>query len=425
MNDRRAIPMAALQRADKLLGAVCCALLQPLRWVRARGGPRPDSRKVLSMKFWGIGSLQMLTPAARSLRSRHPGAELVFLTLASNRQCAEGLDVFDRVLTLDVSGGGWWRVFGRILTLVRTLRRERFDAVYDFEFFTRFSAVIGFLTGAPRRHGFASTRVWRGGLHTHEVPFNRYWHVARNFRVLAGVDDGLNVTAQDVVPHRVTEQDELRVGELLAAEGLAPGTPYAVLNPNAGTLSLERRWPAAMFADLASRLLREDDLAVVLIGSGAEREYTEGVRLLAEATPGERLANLAGSVTTGGLAALLRDAAVVVSNDSGPMHLSAALGAPTVGLFGPETPVMYGPLGLRALALYRPPPCSPCINVHDNKVASCIYGRPECLVNLPVDEVHEALRALRRGDVFELGGPSPATAQAGRTSPDDRPSEAH
>jgi len=412
--------MAALQRADKFLGAICCALLQPLRWLRAGRRRAPTGaahRRVLCMKFWGIGSLQMLTPAARSLRSSHPGAELVFLTLASNRQCAEGLGVFDRVLTLEVSGGGWLRVFGRILGLIRNLRRERFDAVYDFEFFTRFSAVVGFLTGAPARHGFASTLVWRGGLHTRAVPFNRYWHVARNFRVLAGVEDGLNVTARDLVPHQVTELDELRVEGLLSAAGIAPGTEYAVLNPNAGTLSLERRWPAQMFADLAGRVLREDGLAVILIGSGSEHEYTEGVLQLIDAPAPVRAANLAGAMTTGELAATLRGAAVVLSNDSGPMHLAAALGAPTVGLFGPETPVMYGPIGLRALALYRPPACSPCINVHDNKVASCIYGRPECLVNLPVDEVLEALRALRRGEVFELPG------EAAPTATDDRSAE--
>jgi len=405
MNDRHAIPMAALQRADKLLGAVACAALQPWRWIRFRRGRRATSRRVLCMKFWGLGSLQMLTPAARSLRLRHPGAELVFMTLSSNRECALGLGVFDRVLTLDVSRGGWLTVFGRIAALLRALRRERFDTVYDFEFFTRFSAVVGFLTGARELHGFASTRVWRGGLHTHVAPFNRYWHVARNFRVLAGADDGLNVTARDLTPHRVTELDEARAESLLAEQGIAADAPYAVLNPNAGALSLERRWPPPMFAELARRLLRRDGLAVVLIGSGAEREYTEGVRELVERLPDERVANLAGRLGTGGLAAVLRRAAAVVSNDSGPMHLAAALGAPTVGLFGPETPVMYGPLGLRALALYRPPPCSPCINVHDNKVAGCIYGRPECLVNIPVDEVHDAVRSLLRGDPLETVSP--------------------
>jgi heptosyltransferase-2 len=75
------------------------------------------------------------------------------------------------------------------------------------------------------------------------------------------------------------------------------------------------------------------------------------------------------------------------------MHLGAALGTPTVALFGPETPVMYGPIGRRSIALWRPPPCSPCINVHDNKVLNCVRGVPECLTNIPVGLVLDETRA--------------------------------
>ena len=80
------------------------------------------------------------------------------------------------------------------------------------------------------------------------------------------------------------------------------------------------------------------------------------------------------------------------------MHLGAALGTPTIGLFGPETPIMYRPIGRRATYLYDPPPCSPCINVHDNKFAVCWRGRPECLMNLSVERVVARVREeLERG----------------------------
>jgi ADP-heptose:LPS heptosyltransferase len=411
------IPMQALQRADALLGSVACLALQPLRWCRSRRPPAIDVRAVLAIKFWGVGSLQLLTPAAAALRRRRPGAELVLLTLAANRECAGRLGVFDRVLSLDVAGAGWLELFRRIAALVLELRRERFDEVYDFEFFTRFSAVVSVLTGARRLAGFASTRVWRGGFHDERVPFNRYWHVARNFRVLAGGEDGRNVTAADLSPVRFDERDERDLEALLARRACDPSRPLAVLNPNAGTLSLERRWPPARFGALARRLAREDGLTVVLIGAAGEREHTEGAARAAgiasapgAPASGAELLNLAGELSIGMLAALLARAAVVVTNDSGPMHLAAALGAPTVGLFGPETPVMYAPLGLEARALYRPPPCSPCINVHDNKVSSCIFGEPQCLVNIEVDEVLAAARAARRGTELELL-PHPAPRQ--------------
>jgi lipopolysaccharide heptosyltransferase II len=224
------------------------------------------------------------------------------------------------------------------------------------------------------------------------VPFNRYWHVARNFRVLAGDDEPAPVTAADVDALRFDAADEARAEFLLGAGGLRAGLPYAVLDPNAGSLSLERRWPVTRFAELASRLVREDGLGVALIGSRGERDYTEQVRTLADPADQDAIVNLAGDLDARSLAALLARATVVVSNDSGPMHLAAALGAPTVGLFGPETPVMYAPLGERVRALYRPTPCSPCINVHDNKFSSCVFGHPRCLVHIEVDEVLAAAR---------------------------------
>jgi lipopolysaccharide heptosyltransferase II len=391
------IEIQTLQRADRALGLAACALLQPLRCLREREPARP-ARRVLAVKFWGIGSVQLLTPAVAALRARHPRAEIALLTLASNRDFAERLAVFDRVVTVDVERCGWTALARRVARLVRALRSERFDEVYDFEFFTRFSALVALATGAPRRHGFASTRVWRGAFHTDVVPFNRYYHLARNFRLLAGGENGVAVGAADVASLPFDEHDEARAVAALARSGVDAETPLAVLNPNAGALSLERRWPAPRFAELARRLIDERGWSVALVGTAGEREYAAEIaaRVASRARAG-RCANLAGELGIADLAALLARAQVFVTNDSGPMHVAAALGTPTLGLFGPETPVMYAPLGRRARALYRPPPCSPCINVHRNKLARCVHGEALCLTSISVDEVFAAALELARG----------------------------
>jgi ADP-heptose:LPS heptosyltransferase len=390
------IPMHRLQRADKLLGALACVALQPLRLLRRR--PRAVER-VLVIKFWGIGSLQLLTPAVSCLRRRHPGARIELLTLAPNAAFAEGLDLFDRVTTLDVEQTGWPRLMARITRLVLELRGRRHDVVYDFEFFTRFSSVVSLLTGAPRSAGFVAPTVWRGGFHNERVPFNRYWHVARNFRCLAGGENGEPVRAGDLSPFQVRPEHEAELSRLLPNQD---GRALIVLNPNAGTLSLERRWPRERFAALDACLVRGDDARIVLIGSDSEREWSAGVAALTTNLPEGGLIDATGRLSVGGLHALLARADAFVGNDSGPMHLAAALGTPTMGLFGPETPQMYAPLGARALWLYEPPPCSPCINVHDNKVSSCVLGRPECLINLEVGRVHAAVRELLRGGDLRL-----------------------
>jgi ADP-heptose:LPS heptosyltransferase len=381
------LSMQRLQAADRALGRVACVALQPLRWWRALGRRRPAVERVLLIKFWGIGSIELLTPAVRTLRRRHPGAELVLLTLSQNRAFAEGLGLFDLVLPLDVATPSWRAMAARILGLVRALRGRRFDLVYDFEFFTRFSAVISMLSGAPRTRGFASPATWRGGFHHETVPFNRYWHVARNFRCLAGGESGLDVEPEDVIAYRVSAEHRVEAAAALFAAGVTGVGPLVVLNPNAGALSLERRWPRDRFAELARKLVLEDGARVALIGAGSETEWTAEVVALSGELPAGRLADLSGRLSIGGLHALLESAEVFVSNDSGPMHLGAALGTPTIGLFGPETPVMYHPLGHHATVLYDPPACSPCINVHDNKFAVCWRGRPECLMNLSVELV--------------------------------------
>lgn len=385
----RSIPMQRLQAVDRFLGRVVCLALQPWRWLRGLRPRREPARveRVLLIKFWGIGSLQLLTPAVRTLRRRHRGAELVLLTLSDNEPFVRGLGVFDGVVGLDIRSNSWFGIAGRILGLVHRLRRERFDRIYDFEFFTRFSAVVSFVTGAPCTVGFGSTSAWRGQLHTEDVPFNRYWHVARNFRALAGGENGGEVAAEEVDPFVPTAEDRAGLAAKLARGGLELGEPYVVLNPNAGSLSLERRWPQASFAEVAQRVNDGTRATTILIGSASEREYTAGVRTAMREEGAPRLLDMSGELTIGELCTLLAGAQAVVSNDSGPMHLSAALGAPTLGLFGPETPMMYEPIGPQARVLWKPPVCSPCINVHQGKVASCIHTRPECMVNITPDEV--------------------------------------
>jgi lipopolysaccharide heptosyltransferase II len=418
--------MKRLQVADHVLGVVLCVLLQPLRWLRAlRRGPVPAARNVLLIKFWGIGSLQLLTPAIRALRLRHPEARLTLLTLAANAEFVRGLDVVDDVITLDVRSGsgpvGWLRLHARILRLVSRLRRGRFDRVYDFEFFTRFSAVLSLAVGADETSGFDSPHVNRGGFHRRTVPFNRYWHVARNFRALAGGENGHEVEPDDLVPYAPSAADHGGLRAKLAAAGLPAGRPFVVLNPNAGELSLERRWPASSFAELARAIANDDGVPVVLVGAPAEAEYVHSIAARVGEVRHGHLLDLAGSLSVGELCAALADARTVVTNDSGPMHLAAALGTPTIGLFGPETPVMYGPLGERASALWRPPVCSPCINVHENKVLNCVRGFPECLVNLSVQVVLDETRAWMldaelvpaarrgaRGGLHVLAGGQPA-----------------
>jgi len=391
-----ALSLDLMHRVDRYLGRIVVTLLQPLNLRRYLASP-PDirgisPRRVLLVKFWGIGSIALAGPTVSSLRHRYPGAEIHFLTLAANARFLRFVPAVDQVIALDIKGGAI-RIVARILRLLWRLRRQRFDLVVDIEFFTRFSAIVSFITGAPVRVGFHAWEVFRGNLHNIEVPFNRYWHVTENFFNLgraAGVDTDRPADFRLVTG--VAEDRE--VEEVLAAAGIEAADRVVLFNPNAGDLALERRWPPESFAALARELAGDPGVRPLFIGASEERDYVE--RIVKDAGP--RAVSLAGRLTIGGLLGLFDRAEALITNDSGPLQLALTQGLPTLSFFGPETPILYGPQDGKHRILYRHLACSPCINVHSQKRVRCIYGHSVCLESITVDRAAAEARALLRGE---------------------------
>jgi len=356
------------------------------------------------VKLWGMGSIVLASPVLRELRARYPEARIDFLTLRENEAVLRFYAEVDRVHALDL-GRGIPRFLASTLALLRALRRERFDLLLDLEFFTRFSASVSFLAGARRSHGFSAKGSWRGRLHDVEAPFNAYHHVALNFLSL--------LRSQPTEPLPVSEED-FRAGESLpvlrAPEGAWASClatlradpawrderPLVVVNPNAGDMALERRWPAERVTDMIAELAEGESLNVVLVGAPAERDYVQS--LANDGRLAGRVVCAAGRTSLEELVALLAHADVVVTNDSGPLHLACAAGASTVALFGPETPVLYGPLrarrGQRHAVHYRGLACSPCMFVHDNKVLSCWFAQARCMTDIAPRDVVASAREL-------------------------------
>jgi len=402
---------------DRYVGSILCALLLVAKRVfagRRRSPSDAEVRKVLLLKMWGMGSIVLASPLLEAVRARHPGARIDFLSLAENRSIVEMYSGIDRAIAIDLRRG----VLSFLVSTLRTIwaiRRERYDLLLDLEFFTRFSAIFSFLAGPRRSQGFSAKGKWRGKLHDVEVPFNAYNHVALNFLdLLRGapmdpVDPAAVSGPHSLPPLRPPAAAWERCRELLAQEPhWREGEPIAVVNPNAGDMALERRWPGEQVAELLRSLAGRDALNVVMIGSPGERGYVESV--VRAAGNGVKVVNLAGRIDVAQLVALLAHAAVVVTNDSGPLHIAAAAGAATIALFGPETPVLYGPLrsraGQRHVVHYRKLACSPCMFVHDNKVLSCWFAQAQCMTGIQPAEVLASVDAL----LAEAKGGGPARA---------------
>ena len=389
-----------MRALDARLGLALCRVLTLARRLlpeRVSSG-RPE--RVLLIKFWGMGSLVCATPLALALRERHPGMRLDLLTFDFQKQTATFLGFADRIITLSPQSlAGFLR---STLSVVSEIRRTRYSAVIDLEFFSKFTAILAYLSGAPMRIGFQFRPIDRGNLFTHAVPFNDRLHVTRIFRSL-GAPLGVSDAPAAYPRLEPGPEDVAAVRSLLGAAATPPA--YVVLNANVSEQSAHlRRWPLDRYAELAVQLAREDGCGIVLVGGPADREYVADLARRIGPLPG--LADLSGRLTVPQLAAVLRGAAAVVTSDTGPMHLAVAVGAPVIAFFGTETPTLFGPIGERHAVIRRDLACSPCLTVYNEKIFHCPYGNA-CMQTIETSEVLNAVRArLRDAAAPALGRPA-------------------
>ncbi|MCK7580898.1 MAG: glycosyltransferase family 9 protein [Chromatiales bacterium] len=152
-----------------------------------------------------------------------------------------------------------------------------------------------------------------------------------------------------------------------------PATPFIAVNPNASTMALARRWPEENFVTLLDRL-EQAGLPAGRADRSARRGHAASNGCAWARVGPTGIANLAGRLSLAELIPVLRRAALLVTNDSGPLHLAGAPGVPTVSFFGPETPALFGPRGPRDIVLYRGIDCSPCISIYNAKTVRCMRG---------------------------------------------------
>ena len=381
---------AALRFLDRTLGALACVLFLPLiLLLRGLRGAEPPARprRVLFLKFFGMGSLLRAWPLFDAAKRRYPGAELHLLTFRANRELASRLGIFDRLLTVDPARG--LRLVPQVLARMGSLAAGRYELVVDLEFFSNFSAFLSLITLAPVRVGYARPGLgaW---IQTRAVPYDASGPVSRVFASLARSIDAPAVAAWPP-PLASRPGDAERAARLLAEAGVGERERVIVVNPASSDLSLERRWPADRFAWVCDAL--EGRARAVFVGAAGERAAIDDV---ASRLGRARVVNLAGRTDLGALLALIRRASAVLTNDSGPAHLADALGTPAVVLYGPESPVHYGLAGPGHVLFHLGLGCSPCLNVRNRKTAPC-GGRNACMQLLPKEEVLEAVDALLDG----------------------------
>lgn len=362
---------AQMRIIDYFLGGAICLALDACALVGrlfVRHNEPKQVRKILVTKYLGMGSILLATPTMRELKNAYPDCKLVFLTFERNAAFARHISLIDEVRSVRTSS--FSALACDLIRLLPELRRERFDLVLDLEFFARFSTIVSFLSGGVMRIGYYLPKMWRGDLLTHLIHFNPYRHVTEVFASqLAPL--GLTVTDFSLTPPTVDDTARITIESLLHSYGVAPEEKLIVVNINASDLSRERCWPVEYFASLVCAIAEHRGRRLILVGSADEAPHVDRLYNSLPEHVRSTVLNVAGKLTIGEFIALLKAVQLCISNDSGPLHIAAALGIPTVSFFGPETPSLYGPVGKNHTVFFAGLYCSPCLNVFNAKRAMC------------------------------------------------------
>ena len=390
---------------DKWIGLAICLVLfawerltqpwhgRPVRSLVSTTPPGLDEppihpRRILCMKFYGLGNAIMLISVLEAVRRRWPGVEIDFLTMPGNVPLLERSGVVTKAYAVDTKTVG--RFASTMWAAIRTVRERGYDTVLDFEQFVKISSIIGFLSGAHERIGFNTDGQRRGFMYTRRVVYTDSDHMSAIFARLTrplGVEGPL----PDVrFPLRDDERHAARA--FLAEAGVAPDHfPVVAVHLGIGmnfyTVPL-KRWDPANFAAVADALAERHGAAIVFTGQGAEER-----QLIADARALMRQPSVdaCDRFDVPGLAALIDHCHFVVANDTSVMHLAGLVGTPVVAIFGPTAPLHYGPRGDHNLVFYRDLYCSPCLTNYNLKVSRCLDN--VCMRGIRPDEVTTAIEA--------------------------------
>lgn len=359
--------------------------------------------KILIISLQGIGDLLLTTPLLYLLRKNFLNVKLYVLTLRSNKEILFNNPNIDEIIAFDSRDR---RNIFKILILLFNLRREYFDLTICAYPSGLRSAFLGYLSGAAERFGqdlslFKNYR-W---LFTKQTLITEVKHA-----VLMNLDflKLLNINIERINTNLVlnlTESDKRFASEFLKANNVEDGDLLIAIHPGGGKFTATYRcWPEERFAKVADNLAERHNAKILLIGGKDDKLTEEKIISMMKHKP----IGTVGRASIKQTAALIQKARLLICNNSAPMHIAAALGIPTVSIFGSADPRIHRPWGKNHIILQKELECSPCYypffrdTLEETKLKNrwlgkrfkCVTNDYRCLSAITVEDVLRAVDAI-------------------------------
>lgn len=346
------------------------------------------SRKILVLRYRFIGDTVLTVPFLRNLRRAEPEAFISWVITPGTADIVAGIPYVDELIfwdpvTIHADSRGTHKSWRDKLRFIMELRQKKFDKVYILKR-SLSSAIMAFLSGAGERVGFATEG--RSLLLTKRVPYRSDQHEVQNFLDLLRAD---GIPVIDDALEAWLSEDEVQFAERFFHEaGVADDDVLIGIHPFAA--NPPRSWHIENFIELANILQSRINCRIVFFGGPRDCSVIE--HLQKSVRPAPILA--IGGTTLRQSMALLKRLRLLVCNDSGIMHLAASLQVPLVALYGPQSPVKFGPWGDKCRVVYSEMPCSPCKQKFFTECEPSPRGKPQCIERISTNQVLDAVESI-------------------------------
>lgn len=331
------------------------------RILRSNKTHRP--RKVLVVSTTALGDTLWATPALQSLRTSWPDAEITILTSPIGEQTLRHNPWNLQILVLKEP------MLHRFFSLWRRLKKERFQDVIIFHASQRLILPLCALLGATRIVGTVGINKGLDTLLTHPVPFSHSHEIVRRLELIEilGAKRSTEELSYFLQPHETIPRE----------------TTQWTIAIHPGSKDRFKRWPAEHFIE-AGKELTKRGASILITGTAQEEPLLKQIH---QAIPGAKLCNLHNNLRT--FAAKLKNVDLLISNDTGPVHLACALKVPVIALYAPTDPRLCGPhRAKQAIAIAKSRTCTPCLK------RKC--REPFCLLQIGTEEVVERALTTKR-----------------------------